>query len=114
MLFTGDMEEGWEKVEKTIKDKGEVIYYCISHHGSITGHIGKYFCSSGENTNMLEKKVSSMKISILMGRDNSYRGIFNEKVVATFPMMLKTEENEPYVQIDWSAHCTATIKEKKK
>ena len=40
MLFTGDIEtEGWAYVSTCMPNLCKTTYYCISHHGSITGHI---------------------------------------------------------------------------
>ena len=40
MLFTGDIEtEGWDTVSTCMPYLRKSTYYCISHHGSITGHL---------------------------------------------------------------------------
>lgn len=101
MLFTGDIEtEGWERVTTCPPYLKNSTYYCISHHGSITGHLRQ-----GCTHNYIETLADCAAISelqILMGRDFAYKGIFSSKVISDFHNLLKTEDAKRYIEIEWA------------
>lgn len=101
MLFTGDIEtEGWNKVKCAPYLWGS-DYYCISHHGSITGHI-RNRCIY-KNVNSLKFCASNTKVQILMGRDGAYSGIFSSGVLKSFKNICKTDEASSYIELNWKS-----------
>lgn len=103
MLFTGDIEtEGWEEVTKCIPRLCNSTYYCISHHGSITGHIRDKCPIFGQTKTTLSYCSQSTKVQLLMGRDGAYQGIYNNQVLKDFSHIVKSEDAEHYLCIDWS------------
>lgn len=109
MIFPGDIEEeGWNNVRYCFRNSREDIFYCISHHGSITGHRRSNcrYVSVGSIQN-IDSCYSSSKINILMGRDNAYSGIFNQVVLNTFMNRIyKTDlsdKNEilKFIELNW-------------
>ena len=103
MLFTGDIEtEGWEKVKLCYPYLNESTYYCISHHGSITGHLRNTCPKSPMSLNTVAQQCANFtQRQVLMGRDSAYRGIFSPTVLADFHDILKTEKAEHYIRIEW-------------
>ena len=103
MLFTGDIEaEGWDKVKTCYPHLNESTYYCISHHGSITGHL-RSICVEHMPINTLANCAHSTQLQVLMGRDNAYKGIFSPKVTSDFQTILKTEAAKHYFRIEWGS-----------
>lgn len=100
MLFTGDIEtEGWDNVNcfPSLKNSN---YYCISHHGSITGHIrNKGVC--GMQNDSVKICASNTKVQILMGRNGAYRGIFNDRVLSEFSNLHRTDKVNHYIELEW-------------
>ena len=102
MLFTGDIEtEGWENVNTCFPYLNKSTYYCISHHGSITGHIRKSCVASNRPIDTLADCVTSTKLQLLMGRDHAYKGIFSKRVISEFYNLVKTEDSNHYVKVRW-------------
>lgn len=102
MLFTGDIEaEGWEQVRLCIPRLNYSTYYCISHHGSITGHLRSNCVKTHMVIGTLADCAGLTKIQVLMGRDNAYNGIFSKKVISDFNNILKTEDAVHYIEIEW-------------
>ena len=102
MLFTGDIEtEGWEHVRLCISHLNHSTYYCISHHGSITGHLRSDCVIPYMVIGTLADCAGLTKIQVLMGRDNAYKGIFSKKVISDFNNILKTEDAVHYIGIEW-------------
>lgn len=97
MIFPGDLEkDGWDhmtKLGKCCPSLQKCDFYCISHHGSITGHINRpCMCNSGNDIISCCKKECS--VAILMGRDNAYKGIYCHKVIYDFnPLILYSEKD---------------------
>lgn len=103
MLFTGDIEyEGWEKVSTCKPYLCQSSYYCISHHGSITGHIRDVCIPKGRVIETVKDCAKNTKLQILMGRDNAYSGIYNSRVLSDFYNVIKTEDAEHYIEINWN------------
>lgn len=103
MLFTGDIEkEGWQNVRLCFPHLKESTYYCISHHGSITGHIRDNCVCPHHVIETLADCASTTRLQILMGRDGAYKGIFSKNVVGDFHKVLKTDDAKHYIEIEWS------------
>ena len=106
MLFTGDIEaEGWENVTLCIPYLNHSTYYCISHHGSITGHLRRNCVSAHRWIDTLADCADYTEIQVLMGRDNAYQGIFSKDAISDFNNVLITEEAKHYIKIQWSNGC---------
>ena len=103
MLFTGDIEtEGWDEVKKCRPKLCNSTYYCISHHGSITGHIRNQCPFFGQSSTKLSECAQQTKVQVLMGRNGAYRGIYNPQVLNDFSHIEKSEAAEHYLCIDWN------------
>ena len=100
ILFPGDIEtDGWNLIEGCKKCLGDIDYYCISHHGSINGHL--WNCKLMNGLIPLTKCIDS-KMQILMGRDTAYRGIYSRQVLGDFDNAQVVEKANTYIKIDWS------------
>lgn len=103
ILFTGDLEtEGWDKISDCAPYLKETNYYCISHHGSLNGHI-RSGCKYMNIDEMTLADCNNSKIQILMGRNHAYKGIYNPRVLNDFESVEKTEDAKHYIMIDWSS-----------
>ena len=103
MLFTGDIEtEGWETVSTCAPYLRKSTYYCISHHGSITGHLRNNCIPAGQKITTLADCAASTTLQVLMGRDGAYKGVFSNKVTSDFYNIIKTEDAAHYIEIEWS------------
>lgn len=105
MLFTGDIEaEGWGAVAPNILKLCKSTYYCISHHGSITGHVRNQRIAFGHATStMLSDYFGSTKRQVLMGRKGAYQGIYSTQVLDNFANIVKSEDARRYFCLDWNA-----------
>lgn len=102
MLFTGDIEtEGWDNVFNCIPRLAESTYYCISHHGSITGHIRNNCSVVGMSIKTLGDCAIETKKQVLMGRNGAYRGVYSPKVLRDFNNIEETEHAKQYFCLDW-------------
>lgn len=102
MLFTGDIEtEGWENVQTCMPYLNTTTYYCISHHGSITGHLGKGCQYVSFLLYNLSQCARQARLQILMGRNGAYRGIYSKKVLSSFREIRMTEKAEHFIEINW-------------
>lgn len=102
MLFTGDIEtEGWDTVSTCMPYLRKSTYYCISHHGSITGHLRNNCISAGCGITTLADCADLTRVQVLMGRDGAYRGVYSGKVLGNFKNIEKTEETQKYFSLDW-------------
>lgn len=102
MLFPGDIEtEGWDDVKNCFPHLVKSTFYCISHHGSITGHLRNGCPNKKANIKNLADCGSNTKVQILMGRNQAYRGIFNNQVLNDFKNIVKTEDAEHYIKLQW-------------
>lgn len=103
MLFTGDIEaEGWENVRLCYMALNNSTFYCISHHGSITGHIRKNCVVPHMNINTLSDCARQTRIQVLMGRKNAYKGVYSKDVLKDFSNPLITEDVKHYIEIEWN------------
>ena len=104
MLFTGDMEtEGWENVSTCKPYLCNSTYYCISHHGSITGHFRNNCIPAKRTITTLADCADSTDLQVLMGRDGAYKGIFSRETISDFRNIIKTEDVDHYIEIQWSS-----------
>ena len=112
MIFPGDLEQdGWDhmtKLGKCCPSLQKCDFYCISHHGSITGHINRpCMCNSGNDIISCCKKECS--VAILMGRDRAYNGIFCPTVINDFASRIfysgkdSSGRNARGFVLDWSS-----------
>lgn len=102
MLFTGDIEtEGWDNVSTCMPSLRKTTYYCISHHGSITGHLRNNCLPAGRGIATLADCADLTKVQVLMGRDGAYRGVYSGKVLGDFKNIVKTEKMQKYFSLDW-------------
>lgn len=103
MLFTGDIEtEGWNTLDTCMPNLKEATYYCISHHGSLTGHLRDTCLPARRTICNLSDCASESELQILMGRDGAYKGIINSRVLADFDNIWRTELCKHYIMVDWS------------
>lgn len=110
MLFTGDIEtEGWEKVSTCMPYLRESTYYCISHHGSITGHIRNKCMPARRRIASLADCAYSTRVQVLMGRDGAYRSVYSGKVLGDFKNIEKTEEVQKYFSLDWETSKVCSV-----
>lgn len=98
-VFPGDLEEkGWclIDVNKCYPYMNRTKYYAISHHGSINGHLRKTFCHC-KNTqiNNIKDCLHRNTITVLMGRDNAFSGIYSQKVLNDFNGRVLLSEKDP-------------------
>lgn len=104
MLFTGDIEtEGWDNVSTCKPYLCKSNYYCISHHGSITGHIRNKCTPANRIISTLSDCATSTEMQILMGRDGAYSGVYNKKVLGDFNKIEKTEDSQKYFELNWDS-----------
>lgn len=102
ILFTGDLEtEGWDKISDCAPYLNKTDYYCISHHGSLNGHI-RNGCKYKTFEKMSLADCNNSKVQILMGRNHAYNGIYSPRVLHDFEHIEKTENASHYILIDWS------------
>lgn len=109
MLFTGDIEiEGWNQVNRCLPSLQDSTYYCIAHHGSITGHI-RSKCKY-KHVRTLADCASDTKAQILMGRDGAYSGLYSKKVLNDFENILDVgNKNIKYYKIDWGKNIVSYV-----
>lgn len=103
MLFTGDIEtEGWDNVSTCRTYLKKSTYYCISHHGSITGHLRSNCGLNWRHISTLADCADLTEFQILMGRNGAYRGVYSDQVLSDFNNIVKTEDATRYIKIEWS------------
>ncbi|WP_123054488.1 MBL fold metallo-hydrolase [Clostridium sp. JN-1] len=107
MVFPGDIEEdGWNNVKCCYPHLKNATFYCISHHGSITGY-KRNNCPQKCSINDIQFCCSDKRINILMGRNNAYPGIFNQSVLDSFKGRiyrtdLSDSNEEPcFIELNW-------------
>ena len=82
-------------------------YYCISHHGSLTGHINLPCLGHSMYPNVLRCKQSHLSKAILMGRNGAFSGIYSPKVLSDFSNVLVYTEQDnngnpiQFFRLDW-------------
>lgn len=84
MILPGDIEAiGWNFYGKCYGCLKDADYYCISHHGSLNGH-ERNVCDVYKNHNNVSDCCKNNVITILMGQDGAYPGIYSEDVLRDF------------------------------
>lgn len=118
IVFPGDIEEdGWNDVTCCYPNLKNSTFYCISHHGSITGH-KRNICPHTRSMNDIEFCCSDKKINILMGRDKAYSGIFNQNVLNVFNgRVYRTDLSDSneipcFMELDWQNNQVKYYKDK--
>ena len=108
MVFPGDIETaGWELVTDCEPYDGQADYYCVSHHGSLTGHL-RTVCPAYQNISDVACCTGKIRKAILMGRDGVYNGIIHPEVRRCFGPRLNvtTDMNgtaeTKFLELDWA------------
>lgn len=100
MVFPGDLEKtGWDAMTSAATCQKRHLcttnYYCVSHHGSMTGHVDipclerNHYPKVGNCI-----KAGPLQKAILMGRDGAYPGIYNNGVVNYWGNILRYSEHD--------------------
>lgn len=112
MIFPGDLEDNdFKAMSSTPKCTPYLYkadYYCVSHHGSLNGH-PQSNCGSANPRWTIANCIRTNKVKvILMGRDGSYKGIYDHNTVIPFwGNKLVYTEHDPqnkqikYLTLDW-------------
>lgn len=111
MILPGDLEQkGWD----TLTLNGTCCpalqncdFFCISHHGSINGHIDIH-CKHNPSCNILSCCKTNLQSAILMGRDGAYNGIFSKTVENAYKCILYSEKDQcknpaKGFELDWAS-----------
>lgn len=108
MVFPGDIETGgWDLVTDCEQYDGKADYYCVSHHGSLTGHL-RTVCPASQNISDVACCTDKIRTAILMGRDGVYNGIIHPEVRRCFGPRLNitTDMNDTaetkFLELDWA------------
>ncbi|MGF7185274.1 hypothetical protein GGQ84_001360 [Desulfitispora alkaliphila] len=112
IIFPGDIEEeGWNNVTECEPFLKNATFYCISHHGSLTGH-KRTSCPYGNTIHDIELCCFGKRINILMGRNGAYPGIYHPNVLNAFYQRLYTTDNflhpefDPvFLELNWQDEC---------
>ncbi|MFC8770848.1 hypothetical protein [Bacillus cereus] len=117
MVFPGDIEEkGWQYINTCIPYLSETNYYCLSHHGSMNGHIRKN-CPANFNIQDVTKCCEQVDVLFVQGRDGAFSGIISPKVISDLTVsgrrkpIYRTDQgpngkkNPIFFEIDWSTDC---------
>ncbi|MBR4908998.1 MAG: MBL fold metallo-hydrolase [Acidaminococcaceae bacterium] len=109
MVFPGDIETaGWNLITDCKPCDGKADYYCVSHHGSLTGHL-RTVCPVSRNISDIACCTNNMSKAILMGRDGVYNGIIHQEVRKCFGprLSITTDMNgtseTKFLELDWAA-----------
>ena len=98
-VFPGDLEtKGWNLMNTTDCSPfmRETQYYAISHHGSLNGHSRNLYCNKrGQMINSIKDCLSPGAITVLMGRDKAFSGIYSAKVINDFRGRIVFSEKDP-------------------
>ncbi len=105
MILPGDLEKsGWNSMtcgSHCCTALNACDYYCVSHHGSINGHID-IKCMSKSAKKVMSCCMLKLKHAILMGRNGAYRGIYGSTVITSWDSYLRVSENAPhYLLLNW-------------
>ena len=100
MIFPGDLEQnGWDAMTSAATCQKHHLcttnYYCVSHHGSMTGHVD-IPCLERNHYPKIGNciKAGPLQKAILMGRDGAYPGIYNNGVVNYWGNILRYSEHD--------------------
>ena len=109
MVFPGDIEiDGWNLVLDCNPYDNKADYYCISHHGSINGHIRtKCPVFQAYTIQDIQHCTSNIKTAILMGREGAYSGIIAPTVKNCYGSRLHITSDDNngketiFLELDW-------------
>lgn len=114
MVCPGDLEkDGWDAMTKSRSCQKRPLcntdYYCISHHGSVNGHVDINCLGMSHYSNVKQCVTRNLSKAILMGRDGAYNGIYDRGVVNYWQPILRYSEKDAaghlcraYV-LDWNS-----------
>lgn len=99
MVCPGDLEKaGWDAMTKSRSCQKMPLcctnYYCISHHGSLNGHIDIDCLGKGCCSNVGQCLRQCLSKAILMGRDGAYNGIYDRGVINYWQPILRYSEKD--------------------
>lgn len=105
-VFPGDLEkDGWDLLGDNCKYyMKKTLYYAISHHGSINGHLRS--CILRDTVGCITDCLYSFAVPVLMGRDKAFNGIYSNRVLNDFNGRIyyseKNNDNIPakFLEID--------------
>lgn len=110
MVFPGDLEQkGLEEMNKNHWCRRlyhYCLYYCVSHHGSITGHINVK-CQHEPCATKLKCVSHGLRRAIIMGRDGAFSGIYSPVVINDFGKRIIYSEKDymgnsiRFAELDW-------------
>ncbi len=84
ILFPGDIEDlGWKNIKNCMPYLSRANYYCLSHHGSMNGHI-RSSCPAKRPINDVRLCSPLVDVLFIQGRDGAYPGIINKKLLSDF------------------------------
>ncbi|WP_252315536.1 MBL fold metallo-hydrolase [Sinobaca sp. H24] len=97
ILFPGDIEKsGWKNINNCHPYLNHSTYYCLSHHGSMNGHL-RNKCPVNLNITNVTTCAQNAQILFIQGRDGAFKGIIDQKVLDDFgyPVRLihRTDKN---------------------
>lgn len=116
MIFPGDLEmEGFEKMTASANCNpvwNHIDFFVVSHHGSKNGIPYKQCKSQNKFRTPLLCFRRNLMISVLMGRDGAFRGIYSKRACYTYDILshrgLYYSEKDSngsclrYLSIDWN------------
>lgn len=99
-VFPGDLETaGWKlmDVNECCPHMTKTHFYAISHHGSINGHKRDILCQcrNAYITN-IKDCLHKNTITVLMGRDKAFSGIYAQQVLNDFKGRILLSEKNPH------------------
>ena len=113
IVFTGDIEtERWDEINLCVPYMQKTSYFVVSHHGSLNGHL-RTRCpvnrAIGNVSNCLSP-YNTLNNAILMGRNNSFSGIYSQRVLNDFGNTIVLSEKDilqntsKFLEIDWNTN----------
>ena len=113
MIFPGDIQtKGWNRVRMCDRRIENCNFYCVSHHGSLNGHIRGTF-QNKRSLRTVAECLPKDTLCILMGRDHAYSGIYDQSVLCDFckhhilhmtervPCCIHPNITTAYIRIEW-------------
>lgn len=101
-VFPGDLETaGWKSmdVHACCPYMTNPHFYAISHHGSINGHKRNMLCQCRHAyINDIKDCLHKNTITVLMGRDKAFSGIYAQQVLNDFKGRILFSEKNPHNQ----------------
>lgn len=111
MILPGDLEQGGllQMNSRSLCSPNYFLanYYCISHHGSLTGHVNKLCQGLQIQPRIIDCVRYFLSYAIIMGRDGAFCGIYSPVVLNDFGELVLFSEKDTngdpakYLWIDW-------------